>query len=69
MGEKLPLVVYKDGKRIVVGEAELEGDHILAEVIDLEIIQALRPDMSHFSIDEDVKPTRRNVFEHNEEKD
>lgn len=70
MADKLPLVVYRNGKRIVVGDAEIEGDHISAQITDPVMIEKLSIGLEHVSIGfdeasiiEGVKPKRRNVFE------
>lgn len=76
MSKKFPLVYYKeDGERVVVGEAEIDGDKITALVTDTEALTELMPiDYSHFSVGEDGdvemglmgdrrKAERRNVFQ------
>lgn len=60
MADKLPLVVYRDGKRLVVGEVEVfEG---IGAVIS-GISPSLTADLSHLSDESDVNTKRRNVFD------
>ena len=65
----VPLVVYTDGTRHVIGEATVKGERVTAEVgpdISEEIMDqlVLRPDNAHFSIgfDEGPNPFRKKLF-------
>lgn len=42
----VPVVVYKDGKRIVVGEATVERDDIQARIFDVEAVPEIAKAMS-----------------------
>lgn len=71
MGKKVPVVCYKDGERIIVGEAEIDGDKIFATITDHDTMDKVYgdTDYSHFSIGSDeVKtgqpdPLRKNIFD------
>lgn len=71
MGKKVPLVIYKNGERQIVGECELDDDKIFATVTDEETAKKLMRDstnMEHFSIGEDEvskgqAPKHHNVFD------
>lgn len=41
MTNKVPLVYYKDGERIVVGEADIDGNKIWATVTDPDLVKCL----------------------------
>lgn len=80
MADKVPLVVYKDGKRIVIGEAEVEEDgSIKANITDHEMAETLgvsevgvfsigheHEALSDFSLEPPFK--RRNVFDQNKDR-
>lgn len=72
VADKLPLVVYRNGERVIIGEAELNEDGTVSATIDDEEMRKKLgvSDMSHFSIDEshlvdnNVLPFKRhNVFD------
>lgn len=79
MVEKVPLVIYQDGKRIVIGEAEVDGDQVKATITDNDMANRLGvSDVSHFSVGDPDTETRisdidaarikrRNVFDPDKE--
>jgi hypothetical protein len=47
----IPLVVYRDGKRIVIGDAVVQKNgFVSADVFDTQIVKELRPDLTNLSI-------------------
>jgi len=51
MGKKVPLVIYRNGKRIVVGEAELDSfGTIFAKITDEELVKCFEFPAGDFSI-------------------